>query len=278
LRLLKPLVCTSLVCALLACSPANAAPVVIPEQGTYVIDKSDIIDAATEQRLEAALKSLEQKTTDQVKVLTVPTTGEEDIFTFAQRQYQLWRLGGKKKNNGALIVLAKNDRKVRIHTGYGLEGALPDSWIGEQSRRIAKQYFKAGKYAEGMEQLTLAVVHRIADEQGVKLDGLPAPARNPNATDASSLAVLVFFLIAFLFVVVVGASQRKHRNRNAWAGGFFEWYFWGSVLRDIAASSSRGRSSSSWGGGGGSGWGGGGGGGSFGGGGSSGGGGGGASW
>ena len=134
--------------ALLA--PAAGAAVTVKDPGTYVVDTAGLIDAGTERRVEGWLRELEQKTTAQVKILTVPTTDGEDIVGFAQRHAEAWKLGRKGKDNGALIALTLKERKVRIHTGYGLEGVLPDSWAGTASRRVAADFFSKGKYAEGL--------------------------------------------------------------------------------------------------------------------------------
>ena len=122
----------------------------VPDPGTYVVDNaraSSIL--GTERRLEGWLRELEQKTTAQVKVLTVQSTDGEPFFNFVQRHAEAWKLGRRGKDNGALIALALKERKVRIHTGYGLEGALPDSWAGSASRAVASQFFKQGQIFPG---------------------------------------------------------------------------------------------------------------------------------
>ena len=137
----------------------------VPDPGTFVVDSAGIIDPGTERQLEGWLRELEQKTTAQVKVLTVQSTEGEDMFGFAQRHAEAWKLGRKGKDNGALIALALKERKVRIHTGYGLEGALPDSWAGSVSRAVASQFFKRGQYAQGLLQLAVVTANQVADTQ-----------------------------------------------------------------------------------------------------------------
>ncbi len=259
---------TALAAALLSARFLDAAgPLTIPDPGTYVVDTAHVLTEDARQSLENLLSELQRATTAQVKVLTVPNLDGEDIFSFAQRQFTLWKLGEKKKNNGALIVLAVADRKVRIHTGYGLEGALPDSWIGSLSREIAADYFRQGKYSDGLYRLTVAVVNQIADDAGVKIAGAPnvrhvAP-RNANGGGIMS----VIIVIAVWLVIILMFSRRR---RNWWGpatwlggpggfGGFGSGGFGGGSFGGSFGGGSFG-------------------GGSFGGGGSSGGGGGGASW
>ena len=111
----------------LLCSTTVYGEILISDPGTYVVDTAGVIQTSDRRQLEGWLRELEQKTTAQVKVLTVQTTEGEDIFSFVQRHAEAWKLGQKGKDNGALIALALQERRVRIHTGYGLEGVLPDS-------------------------------------------------------------------------------------------------------------------------------------------------------
>jgi uncharacterized protein len=242
---------------------ALSAEVTVPDTGQYVVDRAGIVPAATESKLGDWLRELEQKTTAQVKVLTVKTIDGEDVFGFAQRHFDLWKLGKKGKDNGALIVLALDERKVRIHTGYGLEGALPDSWCGTLSRQIAAQYFKRGDYGPGLERLTIAVVNKVADEYGVQVGGVPAFRFRPQQRGGgSSLALLCPLAIFFILVMAVSGGRRGRRRG---------WFPMGPMIGGggLGGGSFGGRGF----GGGGGGFGG-----SFGGGGRSGGGGGGAGW
>ena len=156
------------------------------------------------------------------------------------------------------------DRKVRIHTGYGLEGALPDSWIGSLSRKTAEQYFRQKKYSEGLYHLTAAVANKAADDAGVKLTGAPNErhvAPQNNASPAQNTATVIFILLVFAFVMY--RAYRQSGSSSGWFGGPGGFGGFGGGF------GGGGFGGGSFGGGGG---------GSFGGGGSSGGGGGGASW
>ncbi len=256
--------------ALVHCArPVQAADVVtVRDPGTFVVDEAHLLRPDTKQKLEDLLAKLEQATTDQVKVLTVPSLGGEDVFSFAQRHYDLWKLGKKEKSNGALIVVAVQEHQIRIHAGYGLEGALPDSWCGSLSREVAENYFRTGNFNDGINYLTVAVVNKVADDANVKIAGAPnirhvVPQNNPILP---LLIVIVMLAMIFGGMYVQYIQQRNNPlGRRSQSGGWYGGFGGGG-----------------WGGGSfGGGWGGGGGdfgGGSFGGGGSSGGGGGGASW
>jgi uncharacterized protein len=195
---------------------AGHALVTVNDPGTYVVDKAGIIDADTKRKLEGWLRELQQKTTAQVKVLTVPTTEGEDIFGFSQRHAEAWKLGQQGKDNGALIALALKDRKIRLQTGYGLEGVLPDSWAGTISREVAQEFFKAGNYSEGLLRMTVATAKRVADAAGVELTGLPKhrPASRQRGSSGTGIgATLVPLLIFFFFL---SAMRRRGRHYSRW--------------------------------------------------------------
>ena len=255
--------------------PSAAAQTTVADPGTFVVDKAEVIDPQTEARLEDWLKQLEQKTTAQVKILTVPSLDDEDVVSFSQRHFEAWKLGQKGKDNGALIVLSLEPHRVRIHTGYGLEGALPDSWCGTLSRDIAGRFFKANNYSAGLEQLTAAVVNKVADEYHVAVIGVPAirhrgPAEFSPGGLVCLLAILLIVLPSFIALLVY-LSRRRGWNNWSRGGGPTSW---GSTWFPSGGSTwTSGGFGGGFGGGGGGSFGG-----SFGGGGSSGGGGGGASW
>ena len=248
------------------------AEVTVRDPGTFVIDNAQIIDESAEQTLNATLKELEQKTTAQVKILTVASLDGEDIDGFAIRHAENWRLGQKGKDNGVLIALSVGDRKVKIEVGYGLEGTLPDSWCGSASRAVAQQYFKAGKYSVGLRELGIAVANKVAEASNVKLSGNRQSLLNVSRHDEAKKVRMVLggcFLPFFIFVLFIIQGVYRRRGSRHWSGHVAEGILWGMIFGGRGGGGG-------WGGSGG--WGGGGfGGGSFGGG-SSGGGGSGVSW
>ncbi|MFX6048529.1 TPM domain-containing protein, partial [Acinetobacter baumannii] len=86
----------------------------------------------------------------QIAVVIVPTTGQEDIFDYAMRVAQQWQLGSAKRDNGILMTIAVNDRRIQILTGYGVEGVLPDIVVGRIIRNQITPYFKQAQYAQGI--------------------------------------------------------------------------------------------------------------------------------
>ena len=256
--------------AVVAASSLGATPgpviasVTVQDPGTYVVDRANIIAANYEQSLNAWLRELEQKTTAQVKVLTVPTLDGEPLFEFTQRHAELWKLGQKGKDNGVLILVALDERKDRIHVGYGLEGVLPDGWCGSLRRSVLTPYFKQGQFSEGLFRVVVSVANKIADDAKVTLTGMPKYRHGGRSRGRRVGGVACGGMFPFIMFILIVSSSRRGRHRGRWGGGsLMRGLFWGSVMGGMMRG---GRSH--WGGGGfgGGGFGGGFGGGSFGGG------------
>jgi uncharacterized protein len=258
---------------LAAARPALASVTIAPSRD-YIVDTAQVVTPETRRQLDGWLQELQEKTGAQIKLLTVRTTAGEDFFDFCQRHYQAWQLGRKGKDDGALIVMAVDDHKVRIHTGYGLEGALPDSWCGTASRQAATDYFKTGQIDAGLKWLVVAVVHKMADDRNVQVAGLPELRHAPGNADTANnvLGLVIVLVILAIYFWSIYQRRRQQPGWSRWLGG--PW-----IPGSTGGFGSYGGSSFGGGSSGGGSFGGGSfGGGSFGGGGSSGGGGGGASW
>ena len=160
-----------LVALLVAAAPSRAQD--IPFLTGRVVDDANIIDAAARERLGVVLKAHEASTTNQIVVLTVPTIGSTSVEEYAVKVFESWKLGQKGKDNGVLVVVVPNDRKMRIEVGYGLEGTLPDGAAGEIIRTWMTPAFKAGNYSKGIEVGGCALVSRL---EGKGDPGVPTPA------------------------------------------------------------------------------------------------------
>ena len=159
----------------------------LPQQPAhYVVDLADLVDAQTESRLNDYLRTLETKTTAQVVVLTIPFLKGRTLEALSlDIAHNRWKLGQQGKDNGVLILVAAKDRKYRFEVGYGLEGVLPDSLVGQFGREHLVPHFKKGNYARGLERATVAVANAIAKDAGVQLEGMPA-VRGPHAVVPSA--------------------------------------------------------------------------------------------
>lgn len=252
--------------------------VTIPDPGTYVVDQAGIT-GAYRGTLETLLRELEEKTTAQVKLLTVKSLQGEDAFAFAQRHAEAWKLGKPGKDNGVLIVVVPKSAgqrgELRVQVGYGLEPILPDSYNGELTRGVVTQYMQKGQVAEGIAALTSAVANRVALASNITLGGgasLPGRISQKQPSPPAGLVCGGIVPLIILILIMRAIFGRRRYGRH-WGGGVWEAMILGQMLGGVG----RGRRSG-WGGSRGFGGGFGGFGGSFGGGGRFGGGGGGASW
>jgi uncharacterized protein len=122
----------------------------LPSLNAPVIDQANILSAQDKQSLSDQILKLHQRGKAQIGVIIVPTTGQEAIFDYAMRVAEQWQLGTAKRDNGLLMVIAINDRKIQILTGYGLEGVLPDIVAGQIIRNQITPYFKQAEYVQGI--------------------------------------------------------------------------------------------------------------------------------
>lgn len=132
----------------------------LPSLNTPVIDQANILSDSDRQALSQHILKLYEQGKAQIGVVIVPTTGQEAIFDYAMRVAEQWQLGTAKRDNGLLMVIAINDRKIQILTGYGLEGVLPDIVAGRIIRNEITPYFKQAEYAQGI-QSGLNEIERI---------------------------------------------------------------------------------------------------------------------
>ncbi|WP_081931304.1 TPM domain-containing protein [Lysobacter antibioticus] len=187
-------VCLSVVLLAFAALPVRAqASAAIPAMTSPVVDTTGTLDAATRSQLEAQARALQQRKGSQLQVLVVASTAPEDIDSYAVRAYEQFKLGRKDVDDGVLVVVAKDDRRVRIEVGYGLEGAITDA----QSGRIIQEYlapkFRTGDYAGGLVDATAMLVKLIDGEP------LPPPMARQTQDDGGGEEgwVLAFFIAIF---------------------------------------------------------------------------------
>src|SRR5208337_2575467 len=129
----------------------------VPSQ--YVVDLAGIVDDATKARLNSSLRELEEKTTAQMVILTVPGLNGESLEDLSLRTAEKWKLGQKGKDNGVLLLISLQERKYRFEIGYGLERVLPDSLVGSIGRSYLVPNFRNGDYSKGVSDAAFAVIN-----------------------------------------------------------------------------------------------------------------------
>lgn len=177
-------------CFFAAC--AIAAPQIPPRPtaaaGICVQDYAQVLSAEDKRRLLSIGQELDNKTTAQLAVVTVKTLDGQPIEDYALSILREWGIGSKEKNNGALIVVAVQDRRSRIEVGYGLEGLLSDGLTGRIQDQAMIPYFRKGNYAAGIVNGYAVTASLIAKDAGVQLtsinsEQIAVPAKTTNNTD-----------------------------------------------------------------------------------------------
>lgn len=168
----------------------------LPALTGRVVDGANVIDAATRDAITRKLEAFEAKSSDQVVVVTVPDLDGEAIEPYSNRLYRSWALGQKQENNGVLLVVAPNDRKVRIEVGYGLEGTLTDLLSKLIIENAIIPGFRSGDYAGGIARGVDDILTVLAGDSAE----LEARARR-NAKEPSS--DVDWFMVVFITVWVV---------------------------------------------------------------------------
>ena len=172
---------------LFATCTAHAALVAIPELKTRITDLTQTLSADQQAQLEQKLAAFEQKKGSQIAVLIVPTAEPEDIAQYAIRVAEQWKIGRKKIDDGLLLVVAKQDRKLRIEVGYGLEGAIPDLTAKRVISEIISPKFKQGDYFGGLDA-GLDLLIGLADGEMLP----PPTSANTSANGLFELLPLIF--------------------------------------------------------------------------------------
>ena len=194
-----------------------------------VVDAAGIIDPATREALTQKLADFEAKSSDQVVVVTVPSLNGEDIESFANHLFRAWALGQKQLNNGILLVVAPNDRKVRIEVGSGLEGTMTDALASVIINGTIIPAFRDGDYSGGIAQGVDNILQVLSGD-AAELEAR-AKRHAENADDEVDwelvVALLVFFFIfgsGFVLPMMVQVYGRKiGPGRYRWLGMTFDF-------------------------------------------------------
>jgi uncharacterized protein len=191
------LIVLSLAFGLVGAAPAWAAPT-FPALTGRVVDDAHVLSPQTQGDLTAKLAALEQKTGDQVVVVTLPSLQGYEIEDYGYQLGRAWGIGQKGKNNGALLIVAPTERKVRIEVGYGLEGVLTDALTSVILQQAVLPRFRAGDVEGGVAAGTDAVIAQLGLDPAAAQAKAQAAAREPAAPP---IHIPVIFIIIVLFVL-----------------------------------------------------------------------------
>ena len=204
----------------LSLAPAAGA-LEVPALTRRVTDLADVLSPAEEQQLTAQLAAYEQKTGQQFAVLTIESLEGDPLEDFSIRVVEKWQLGSKEKDEGLLLLVAEQDRKVRIEVGYGLEGRITDAQSARVIREVLVPAFRQGEFAAGIER-AMGVLMRAASGEGFELPEAAPPARPEGGrrSGGGSLLHLLFMLLVFGLPFFGSRFGRRGRRRAYFGGGF----------------------------------------------------------
>jgi uncharacterized protein len=228
----------SLLAALLAWCVASGALAqalqAVPAPSSHVVDMTNTLTAEARVALEQKLTAFEAGSGTQIGILLVPTTAPEDIFSYANRAANLWKLGRKDVGDGLLVVVAKDDHKLRIEVAKTLEGAIPDLMAKRVIDQAITPAFKRGDFAGGLDAGTEQLMTLVRGEE------LPAPTATPSQQDGFQWIDLAVFMF---FAAAIGGSMARHIFGNRWGSlltgagtGVAAWLATNSLLVAIVAS------------------------------------------
>ncbi len=222
-------------------SSAASANFKIPEQPDgYVTDHAALLSPSTRNQLEAYLNDFEAKTSTQIAVAIFPSLEGGSLEDISIRLAQKWKIGQKGRNNGVLFLIFKEDRKIRIEVGYGLEGVLTDALSSQIIRNEVAPYFRMGDYASGVIEGVKAICTATQGEY----QALPAQQNN-DATALVKVIGLLILIILILDFVRYGVYRSQHLGqKNSYS--FFEWFFLFAIFWLILRALLTSRGSSSW--------------------------------
>jgi uncharacterized protein len=230
----------SLIAATVLCgSLLQAQEQPVPSYDGWVTDLAGMLTPSEEQSLEARMESYRRGSGNDIALLTVRSLGREPIEKFALRVGREWKLGAVGKNNGALLVVAKDDRALRIEVGRGLEGSLPDAICGRIIRDVMTPRFQRGDFAGGLRE----GVEALQRAAGGDYAALPAPSARRDSGGGN------FFPGLFVAFIVISILMRLFfgRGRRGMGGSVWPWL----LVANSMQNSSRGSFGGGSGGGGG---------------------------
>ncbi len=259
----------SVLLTLAALVPGLASAQTFPALTGPVVDQANVIPDDVEARIGQKLVALKTQSQRQLQVVTVASLEDYDIADYSNRLFRSWQLGDKERNDGVMLVIAPNQRRMRIEVGYGMEPIVTDGFSFLVINKIITPKFKAGDLPGGIEAGTDALIEQMTlpPDQAAQIGAQANAQQRQQAKQHFNPASMVWIFVFFLFFILP-MIRRMRGGRRYGSSGLGQVIMW-SVLDGMT----RGGGGSGFGGGGGSDWGGGGGGGWSGGGGSSGGGG-----
>jgi uncharacterized protein len=188
----------------------------------YLTDKAGLLSQAEATQISALLDDYARKTGNQLLIVTVPSLEGDELTGYAEKLFELNQPGEKGKDNGLIMLIARDDRKIRLEVGYGLEAAVPDGKAGTIIRDEITPRFKEGDYYSGIVAGVTAIITAVSPDYAFSSD---LPVRQHKKDTALSPALVVALII---FLITTFGSINDHRNYHSRRRrGFSEPWYWG---------------------------------------------------
>lgn len=190
----------------------------------YVNDFAGCVPSDYERKITSVILEVKEKTGAEIAVVTIPTTGGEDITMYSVNLYTEWGIGEKGKDNGVLITVAMDDKRTWITTGYGLEGIIPDATAGDIWRNIMRPLFKEGNYGGGILNGVIVIAEIILKEHGQTLSGGVKPDisyKQERERGCGVIGLPILFLLFLIFGWRIIPFLLLGRMVGYWSGGSF---------------------------------------------------------
>jgi uncharacterized protein len=182
-----------------------------PARGSNAVnDFANVIDPANNAKIESLAREVWQKTGTAIVVVTVPTVGEnEDYRMYANGLYKAWGIGKKGEDKGALIFFTLKERKIRIETGYGVEGILPDGRVGEILDKYVVPQLQAGDYGKGLYNAVYACSAYIAKDAGVQISGSVTSNRTKVRGENKGIGIVGIIILLIIGALLLGTKTGR---------------------------------------------------------------------
>jgi uncharacterized protein len=230
---------------------AWAAEVQIPTPTSPIMDLVGVLDQITQQQLLGVIQEVRDRTGAEIAILIVPSTAPMGVEQYSVAAFDRWKIGQRGKDNGLLFLVATQDRRLWITTGYGLESILPDGKIGAIRDQDIVPSFRQGRYAEGILKGTRALASVILADAGAGAAARPSGSRpvrqSSGLWNGSTGPLLLIFILLVLFSAGLSAMDRpagltprgRPVRRSSWWSGW-PWWFGGGFGGGFGGRSSGG--------------------------------------
>ena len=185
-----------------------------PKAYNFINDFSNVIDDGLEKELNTLSKNLKDKTGAEIVVAVVKSLDGQEVEEYANNLFRTWKIGDKEKNNGVLLLVSTDDRKIKIEVGYGLEGALNDGKTGAILDNYIVPYLKRNDYSSGIRNGYYAIFKEIAKEYGLDTN-VVAEAPQKTKKSQNDFGSMVFVIVIIIINILFGKGGRGG------GGGFY---------------------------------------------------------